>query len=138
VAADEVVDQTQTAFIPNRWIGDNVLAHLEEIDFCESCHVEGTILFIDSAKAYDRLDMGWVLRCLQGFGFGPRAQRWVSLLHGGRQACVRFNGWRTAPFPISSGVAQGSPLSPLLYFLFFLFFFRDKGFTRTSTRKDKP
>ena len=72
VAADEVVDQTQTAFIPNRWIGDNVLAHLEEIDFCQSCQVEGTILFIDSAKAYDRLDMGWVLRCLQGFGFGPR------------------------------------------------------------------
>jgi hypothetical protein len=41
----------------------------------------------------------------------------VSLLHGGRQACVRFNGWRTALFPIVSGVAQGSPLSPLLYVL---------------------
>ncbi|MFY7873476.1 MAG: reverse transcriptase domain-containing protein [Limnohabitans sp.] len=116
-AADEVVDPTQTAFIPNRWIGDNVLAHLEEIDFCQACQVEGTILFIDSAKAYDRLDVDWLLRCLQHLGFGPNARRWVSLLHCNRQACVRFNGWRTAPFPIASGVAQGSPLSPLLYVL---------------------
>jgi hypothetical protein len=45
-AADEVVDPTQTAFIPNRWIGGNVLAHLEEIDFCQACQVEGTILFL--------------------------------------------------------------------------------------------
>jgi len=116
-AADEVVDQTQTAFIPNRWIGDNVLAHLEEVDFCHECQVEGVLLFIDSAKAYDRLDVGWLLRCLEALGFGPNARRWVSLLHSGRQGCVRFNGWRTEPFPISSGVAQGSPLSPLLYVL---------------------
>ena len=116
-AADEVVDPTQTAFIPTRWIGDNVLAHLEEIDFCQACQIEGTILFIDSAKAYDRLDVGWLLRCLQHLGFGPNARRWVSLLHGNRQARVRYNGWRTAPFPIASGVAQGSPLSPLLYVL---------------------
>ena len=30
---DVVVDTTQTAFIPGRWIGDNVLFHLEEIDY---------------------------------------------------------------------------------------------------------
>jgi len=117
LAADEVVDPTQTAFIPGRWIGDNVLAHLEEIDYCQACRVEGCILFIDSAKAYDRLDIGWLLRCLEGLGFGPNARRWVSLLHLDRLACVRYNGWRTSPFPISSGVAQGSPLSPLLYVL---------------------
>jgi len=117
LAADEIVDPTQTAFIPGRWIGDNVLAHLEEIDYCQACHVEGCILFVDSAKAYDRLDVGWLLRCLQHLGFGPNACRWVSILHFNRQACVRYNGWRTAPFPITSGVAQGSPLSPLLYVL---------------------
>ena len=38
MAAAEVVDPTQTAFIPGRWIGDNVLTHLEEIDYCEHTH----------------------------------------------------------------------------------------------------
>jgi hypothetical protein len=41
----------------------------------------------------------------------------VSLLHSDRHARVRYNCWRTAPFPIASGVAPGSPLSPLLYVL---------------------
>jgi hypothetical protein len=63
-AADEVVDPTQTVFIHNRWIGDNVLVQLEERGFCHACQVECTILFIDSAKAYDRLDVDWLLRCL--------------------------------------------------------------------------
>ena len=31
-----VVDTTQTAFLPDRWIGDNILAHLEEVDYLES------------------------------------------------------------------------------------------------------
>ena len=31
-ALDSVVDQTQTAFVPSRWIGDNILFHLELID----------------------------------------------------------------------------------------------------------
>jgi len=30
---DTVIDGTQTAFVPGRWIGDNVLFHLEELDF---------------------------------------------------------------------------------------------------------
>jgi hypothetical protein len=40
-----------------------------------------------------------------------------TVLHYNRHACVRYNGWRTAPFPIASGVAQGRPLSPLVYVL---------------------
>jgi hypothetical protein len=35
---DLVIDATQTAFIPGRWIGDNVLFHLEEIDYCLAEH----------------------------------------------------------------------------------------------------
>jgi len=31
-ALDAVVDQTQTAFVPGRWIGDNILYHLELLD----------------------------------------------------------------------------------------------------------
>jgi len=115
VAVGRVVDETQTASIPGRWIGDNVLAHQEEIDFCEQAQVPGVIMFLDSAKAFDRVDISWLLRCMEATGFGPGARRWVSLFHAGRTARVRYNGWMTAAFPIHSGVAQGSPLSPLLY-----------------------
>ncbi|BDA46021.1 probable LINE-1 retrotransposable element ORF2 protein [Coccomyxa sp. Obi] len=74
---NQVVDPTQTGFLPKRWVGDNVLAHLEEIS----------------------------------------SQRWVRILHTGTTARVAFNGWHTDVFPVSSGVFQGSPLSPLLFVL---------------------
>ena len=110
-----VVDTTQTAFLPDRWIGDNILAHLEEVDYLESTQEPGCLVFLDFSKAYDRLDRNWVDRCMAALGFGPAARRWVSLLHDGLQCRVRYNGWLSPSFPVSSGLAQGSPLSPLLY-----------------------
>ena len=41
---DLVVDATQTAFIPGRWIGDNVLFHLEEIDYCLAEQVQACVV----------------------------------------------------------------------------------------------
>ena len=110
-----VVDPTQTAFLPGRWIGDNVLCHLEELDFLENAREPGCIAFLDFSKAYDRLDRTWVLQCMQSLGLGVAAQRWVSLLQDGMQGRVRFNGWLSPSFAIRAGLPQGSPLSPLLY-----------------------
>ena len=31
-ALGHVIDETQTAFVPGRWIGDNILSHLAIID----------------------------------------------------------------------------------------------------------
>src|SRR5207253_3911843 len=88
---------------------------LEEVDYLESTQQPGCLVFLDFAKAYDRLDRGWLRRCMGALGFGPGACRWVDVLIGGSVARVAFNGWRTALFPVLSGVPQGGPLSPLLY-----------------------
>ena len=47
----------------------------------------------------------------------PSARQWVLLLHEGTISHVMFNGWRTTAFPVRSGLAQGSPLSPILYLI---------------------
>ena len=114
---NHVVDSTQTGFLPQRWIGDNILAHLETIDFHQHSQQPGVLLFLDFEKAFDRLDRPWMERCMAAVGFGAGAQRWVSLLHAGTTARVAFNGWHTARFPVQPGVFQGSPLSPLLIVL---------------------
>jgi hypothetical protein len=46
-----VVDSTQTAFVPGRDIADNVLLHLEEIDYLRAAQQPGCILFLDFEKA---------------------------------------------------------------------------------------
>ena len=101
---NHVVDSTQTGFLPQRWIGDNILAHLETIDFHQHSQQPGVLLFLDFEKAFDRLDRPWMERCMAAVGFGAGAQRWVSLLHVGTTARVAFNGWHTARFPVQSGV----------------------------------
>jgi len=112
---DAVVDATQTAFIPGRWIGDNVLFHLEEIDYCQAERVPACVVFLDFEKAYDRLDRGWLFRCLDRVGFPEELSRWVQLMLKDAEAMVLYHGYLSPRFAVLSGVAQGSPLSPQLY-----------------------
>jgi exonuclease III len=115
-ACASVIDPTQTAFVPGRDIADNVLHHLEEIDFLQEEQQPGCIVFLDFEKAYDRLNRGWLLRCMEAMHFPESSRRWVRLLLAGTQGCITFNsGHRSRVFDIPSGCAQGSPLSPLLY-----------------------
>ncbi|BDA51426.1 probable LINE-1 retrotransposable element ORF2 protein [Coccomyxa sp. Obi] len=114
---NQVVDPTQTGFLPKRWVGDNVLVHLEEISYLQDTQQPGVIVFLDFEKTFDRLDRAWIEQCMAVMGFGAGAQRWVRILHTGTTARVAFNGWHTDAFPVSSGVFQGSPLSPLLFVL---------------------
>ena len=116
-AAEAVVDPGQTAFLPGRWIGDNILQHLEVIDYCRAEQQPGCILFLDFEKAYDRMDRGWLMQCLQRMGFPAEAQRWVRLMLADTKAGVLYHGYLSPWFDVLSGAAQGSPLSPMLYIL---------------------
>ena len=116
-ALQHVVDPTQTAFVPGRWIGDNVLCHSEEVEYLQQTGQPGCMLFLDFSKAYDRLSRPWVLDCMSNMGFGERACKWVSIMLENTSATAAFNGWHSSSFPERSGVQQGSPLSPLVYVL---------------------
>ena len=115
--ADVVVDPTQSAFIPGRWIGDNILFHLEEIDHCTATQQPGLILFLDWEKAYDRMDQAWVLRAMDRMGFSGPSLRWAGLMMRGVTGQVLNAGALSPAFHVRGGLPQGSPLSPLLYLL---------------------
>lgn len=110
-----VVDATQTAFLPGRWIGDNVLFHLEEVQYLVETGTEGCVVLLDYEKAYDRCVRDWVYQVMEHMGFPDLVVRWVRLMLAGTRARVSLNGHYTAPFPVRSSVQQGSPLSTLLY-----------------------
>ena len=74
-ASNRIVDSTQSAFLPQRWIGDNILAHLEMLEYSETHQTPGCIAFLDFAKAYDRLDRNWVDKAINTLGFGPQARK---------------------------------------------------------------
>ena len=92
-----MVDGAQTAFLPGQWIGDNILAHLEEVEYLEAARESGCIAFLDFSKAYDRLDRHWLMQCMGALGLGPSAQRWVQVLHTQLTARVRFSDSPESP-----------------------------------------
>jgi exonuclease III len=112
---DTVIDPNQTAFVPGRWIGDNVLFHLEELDYVAYTHTSACVVGIDYNKAYDRVHRGWLQRCMEALAVPAPAQRWINLLLQGSRAQIIYNGFLSRAFPVLAGCAQGSPLSPLLY-----------------------
>ena len=91
-----VVDGTQTAFLPGRWIGDNIFAHLEEVEHLEAARKPGCIAFLDFSNAYGRLDRYWLMQCIGALRLGPSAQQWVQLQHSQLTARVRFSGFSSA------------------------------------------
>ena len=113
---NDLLSVTQTAFVPGRDIVDNVLHHLEEVDWLESSppgeHRQGCLVFLDFEKAYDRMDRSWLMRCMQHFGFRDGCRRWMHVMMAGTGAQVLLNGHRTRRLSQTSGLPQGSPLSP--------------------------
>jgi len=114
-ALQEVIHPTQTAFVPGRWIGENILAHMDECDLLQQVPVPAAIVFTDFSKAYDTLDRGWLRRCLVHMGFPAPFLRWVDLLLASNTNRLLVNGWLSSSFPLHGGVRQGCPASPPLY-----------------------
>lgn len=110
-----VIDPEQTAFLPGRWIGDNVLTHLEEVTWLQESGTPGCVVWLDFEKAYDRCHRPWIFAVMRRMGFPEQAVRWVQVLLSGTAARVSLNGHHTPSFPVRRSVQQGSPLSVLLY-----------------------
>jgi hypothetical protein len=123
-ALDAVIDPVQTAFIRGRWIGDNVLFHQGLADWLElDVGADGqpqqgaALLCLDIEKAYDRVSRPWLHATVAALGFGPHMQLWCRLLTAPSTACLHVNGTLSDPFPVRSGLPQGSPASPPLWVL---------------------
>ncbi len=76
---NHVIDSTQTAFLPQRWIGDNILAHLEIIASHLRTQQPGVLLFLDFEKA-SNVEKGaqiarWALHAGQASGSALSAGR---------------------------------------------------------------
>lgn len=50
------------------------------------------IVTLDTAKAFDSVEWGYLWRCMEGYGFGPKFIRWVQLLYQHPTARVVANG----------------------------------------------
>jgi ribonuclease HI len=78
-----------------------------------------TLVAFDLKGAFNGVNQTSLDARLQSKGIPLVARRWIASFMTGRQASIRFDDYQTEIAPLdNAGLAQGSPLSPILFTLF--------------------
>ncbi|OWZ05971.1 Pol Polyprotein [Phytophthora megakarya] len=113
----ELIHCDQKGFVKGRSLHHHVRLLHDIKQLLHRRDEQGYALFLDFAKAYDRVNWSYLVRVLERAGCGPRFCSWVKLLYSDVQAILSLNGSLQEVLYPSRGVKQGDPLSSLLFVL---------------------
>ncbi|KAM7288774.1 hypothetical protein ISCGN_028957 [Ixodes scapularis] len=112
-----VVSPVQTCSVPGRNIFSSLSLTRDLFSYANFTHLSGACVSLDQAKAFDRVEHSYLFEVLRAFRFPETFISLLQSLYSGLTGHLQVNGCLLTPFPVSRGVRQGCPLSPLLYVL---------------------
>ena len=116
-AVDAIADPRQKGFIKGR-LGEDNIKQLTSMYYNKlNDHKQHFFLFIDTAKAFDSLDHGYLFAVLDKIGMPTWVVNIVKGLMHFARVRPALKGKQRQTIQILRGVKQGCPLSPLLFII---------------------
>ena len=101
-------------YIKRGFIGENIRAIEDVMQYTEQNNIAGLIVLIDFKKAFDTIKWDFLFESLKSYNIGPVFLSWMKLLYSNITSCTINNGYLSSNFELSRGISHGCPISGLL------------------------
>ncbi|KAL5268182.1 hypothetical protein ACHWQZ_G002141 [Mnemiopsis leidyi] len=115
---NSLISGNQHGFRKKRSCMTQLLSHIEQIYKTLNEDNEVDVIYLDFAKAFDKVDHAVLLEKLKRYGIQGKAFAWIREFLLNRKQTVVVEGHKSSFQAVRSGVPQGTVLGPILFVLY--------------------